>query len=137
MFEQDYLMRQFMMFFKALVRSWEQMEDEDDPLAAADTLEGAVTNATEMDGSALLSLAPESIAQVLQVTGVDPDLVEYVARSIYLESAYLRRGGQPDLADIRAAQARSIAAAYGFCLPDDPGDFDAITAGLEEAALGF
>jgi len=35
MFERDYLMKQFLMFFKALVRSWEQMEEEEDPLAAA------------------------------------------------------------------------------------------------------
>lgn len=135
MFEQDYLMRQLLMFFKALTRSWEQMEEEKDPLGAADTLENAISAATEMDGTALLTLAPESIAQIMQVTGVDPDVTEYIARSMLLESVYLRQAGKNDLAYIRQEQARAIAQAYGFGLPDDPSDFDSIVEGLEEAAL--
>lgn len=135
MFEQDYLMRQLLMFFQALTRSWEQMEEGEDPEGAAETLENAISSAAEMDGAALLSLAPESIAQIMQVTGVDPDVVEYIARSMLLESVYLTQAGNPGLADVRASQARAIAAAYGFGLPDDPSDFAAIIAGLEEAAL--
>lgn len=137
MFEQDYLMKQFLMFFKALTRSWEQMEEDKDPLAAADTLEDAISAATDMDGTALLTLAPESIASIMQVTGVDPRIVEYLSRSMLLESVYLEQGGDAGLAGVRAAQARAIADAYGFGLPDDPSDFDAITEGLEEAALGL
>ena len=137
MFEQDYLMKQFLMFFKALTRSWEQMEKEEDPQGAADTLEDAISAATDMDGTALLTLAPESIASIMQVTGVDPHIVEYLSRSMLLESVYLEQAGDSDLSAVRAAQARAIADAYGFGLPDDPSDFDAITEGLEEAALGL
>ncbi len=135
MFEQDYLMKQFLLFFKALTRSWEQMEEEDDPMGAADTLEDAISNATEIDGTALLSLAPESIATIMQVTGIDPRIVEYISRSMLLESVYLEQAGDAELSGIRAAQARAIADAYDFGLPDDPSDFEAITEGLEEAAL--
>ena len=135
MFEQDYLMKQFLMFFKALTRSWEQMEEEKDPLGAADTLENAITSATDMDGTALLTLAPESIASIMQVTGVDPRIVEYLSRSMLLESVYLKEAGDAALAGVRFAQAHAIADAYGFGLPDDPSDFEAITSGLEEAAL--
>ena len=137
MFEQDYLMRQFLMFFKALTRSWEQMHEEEDPQGAADTLEDAISAATDIDGAALLSLAPESIASIMLVTGIDPHVVEYLSRSMLLESVYLDQAGNGDLARIRDAQARAIADAYGFDLPDDPSDFDAITEGLEEAALGL
>ncbi len=137
MFEQDYLVKQFLMFFKALTRSWEQMEEEKDPFAAADTLEDAISAATDMDGTALLTLAPESIASIMQVTGVDPRIVEYISRSMLLESVYLEQGGDSGLADVRAAQAHAIADAYGFGLPEDPSDFDAITEGLEEEALGL
>lgn len=135
MFERDYLMKQFMMFFQALTRSWEQMKEEEDPQGAADTLENAISTATEMDGAALLSLAPESIASIMRVTGVDPGVVEYVSRSMLLESVYLEEAGNAQLAATRAAQARAIAVEYGFSLPEDPSDFDAITEGLEEAAL--
>jgi len=125
------------MFFKALTRSWEQMEKEEDPQGAADTLEDAISAATDMDGTALLTLAPESIASIMQVTGVDPHIVEYISRSMLLESVYLDQAGDAGLSAIRAAQAHAIADAYGFGLPDDPSDFDAITEGLEEAALGL
>ena len=42
----------------------------------------ALGDATDLDGEALLSLAPESLASVLQVSGVDPHLTEYIALSL-------------------------------------------------------
>jgi hypothetical protein len=62
-------------------------------------------------------------------------IVLAIARSMLLESVYLSDARQTALAAIRAAQARAIAEEYGFDLPEDPSDFDAITEGLEEAAL--
>ena len=135
MLEQDYLMKMILQFFKAMVRSWELKEKEEDPQLAADTLENAISSATEMDGDVLLSLSPDSIAQVLRVSGTDPRVIEYVARGLLLESVYLAEAGQDGLSGIRAAQARALAADYGFTLPDDPSDFESITAGLDEAAL--
>ncbi len=134
MFEQDYLVHLLLQFFRGLMRANELREEKDDPQAAADLLESAIGEATEMDGATLLSLAPESIATVMQVSGIDPDVTQFVARSLLLESVYLEEAGN-DLSSIRAGQARAIAEAYGFDLPDDPSDFDAITEGLEEAAL--
>ena len=133
MFEQDYLMRMLLQFFQAMGRSWSQAEEEDYD-HACDTLEDAISTATELDGAALLSLAPESIAQVMRVSGVDPNVTEFVARSMLLESVYLAKAKQTALSAVRAEQARAIAEEYGFELPDDPSDFDAITEGLEEAA---
>ena len=134
MFEQDYLVHLLLQFFRGLMRAHELREDKDDPQAAADLLEAAIGEATEMDGATLLSLAPESIATVMQVSGIDPDVTQFVARSLLLESVYLEEAGNP-LASVRAGQARAIAVQYGFDLPDNPADFDSITEGLEEAAL--
>ena len=135
MFEQDYLVHLLMQFFRGLMRSHELREDKDDPQAAADMLENTVANAVEMDGATLLSLAPESIAQIMQVSGIDPNVTQFVARGLLLESVYLAQAGNDGLSVVRAAQARAIAAEYGFDLPDDPSDFDALSEGLEEAAL--
>ena len=71
MFEQDYLMRLLIQFMEAMRRSIERADDGRDPAAAADMLENAIGDATDLDGSMLLSLAPESMASVLQVSGVD------------------------------------------------------------------
>lgn len=79
--------------------------------------------ATDIDGATLLSLSPESIASVLQVSGTDPHVIEYVVRSLALASVYLRESGDEEqLADLRLQQARALADAYGLYLPDNPED---------------
>ena len=135
MLEQDYLMKLILQFFRGMVRSWELKEEKDDPELAAEMLETAIGTATEMDGAVLLSLSPDSIAQVLRVSGTDPNVVEFVARGLLLESVYLSEAGNDELAGVRAAQARALADDYGFELPDDPTDFDAMEENLDEIAL--
>lgn len=135
MFEQDYLVRLLLQFFQGLLKSYERHRDKEDPQGAADLLEAAIGEATDMDGAVLLSLAPESIASVMRVSGIDPNVTQFVARSLMLESVYLRDAGDDGLANTRLGQARAIAREYGFELPPDPADFDSITEGLEEAAL--
>lgn len=136
MLEEDYLMRMLLALFKAMNRAAERANGKTDPnpREAANMLEEAIGNAVEMDGAVLLSLAPESIAQVMQVSGVDPALTQFVARSLLLESVYLEQAHEKQLAALRAEQARAIAQAYGFSLPEDPSDFEKVTEGLEEAA---
>lgn len=138
MFEQDYLMRQLLAFFQALARSWEMKEEDDDPALAAETLENAISSAVDMDGGILLSLAPESIASVMRVSGIDPQVTRYIAHGLLLESVYLSDAGDEALAHVRAGQARAIAREYGFELPDDPSDFEALSEGLDELSVsGF
>ncbi|MEF9842046.1 MAG: hypothetical protein RR955_06030 [Raoultibacter sp.] len=114
MFEQDYLVRMFMQFMEAIRKSIRKAQDENDPEAAADLLEAVVGNATEIDGGVLLSLAPESIAGVIQVSGTDPRVAEYLVRTLLLESDYLQEANLPAKAQLRARQAQAIAVAYGI-----------------------
>ena len=74
MFEQDYLMRIIAQLLGAIRRSMERAAGEEDPDGAARALDMALGDATDLDGEAPLSLAPESLASVLQVSGVDPHL---------------------------------------------------------------
>lgn len=136
MLEQDYLMRIVLQFAEIIRRSWTKATDECDPKRAADMLEDAVGDAVDMDGEALLSLAPESIAAVMQVSGVDPRVTEYIARSLLLASGYLREAGEGALADVREGQARAIAESYGFDLPDSAEEL-ALRAEESIAAMGL
>lgn len=124
--EQDYLMRIVLQYAEILRRSWFKARGEKDPKGAADMLEAAVGEATDIDGDALLSLAPESMASVLQVSGTDPRVCEYIARSLLLASAYLRDAGQGALADVRLEQARALAATYGMDIPNSPEEMEAL-----------
>lgn len=119
MFEQDYLMRLLAEFIAAIRRSMERASGLRDPRGAAAMLEAAVGEAVEMDGETLLALAPESIAAVLTVTGVEPGVTEYLARSLMLASRYRAEAGEADLAALREAQARAIADAWGHDLGPD------------------
>ena len=135
MFEQDYLVRLLLQFFQGMLKSYERHKEQEDPEGAANMIEAAVGEATEMDGAVLLSLAPESIASVMKVSGIDPNVTQFVARSLLLESVYLTDAGNDALAMTRVGQARAIAAEYGFDLPSNPADFESITEGLEEVAI--
>lgn len=119
MFERDYLMRVIALFAEAVRRSWTQAKEKDDPRGAADSLEAAIGDATDIDGSILLSLAPESIAGVMQVSGVDPKVTGQIARSLILEAGYLEDAGDDELAALRREQGRAIADAYGIDLPSE------------------
>lgn len=134
MIQQDYLMRLLLQFFQAMARSWELNHNHDNPEEAADMIEAAIGNATDIDGATLLSLSPDSIAQIMRVTDVDPRITQFIARSMLLESVYLTQAKQSELAALRKEQAQAIAIEYGFGLPDDPSDFESITEGLEEEA---
>ena len=135
MFEQDYLVRLLLQFFQGIMKSIERRNEDHDPQDAADLLEASIGEAVDMDGATLLSLSPESIATIMQVSGIDPNVTQFVARSMLLESVYLDEANNLELSALREQQARAIAAQYGFSLPEDPSDFDSITEGLEEAAL--
>ena len=134
MFEQDYLMRIIAQLMGAIRRSMERASGEEDPDGAARMLDMAVGEATDLDGEALLSLAPESMATILQVSGVDPHLTEHIARSLLLSARYYGEAGDGDMAALRSNQAQALAAAFGPELPAEVVTDQELEAFLEEAA---
>lgn len=128
MLTQDYLVRMLVDFAAGIMRSMQRRTEERDPRGAAELLEGAIGQSVDLDGDMLLSLAPDSIASILQVSGTDPAVTGYVARSLMLAASYRAEEGDMALAQLRADQARAIAAAYGHDLSDmqDAGDAETI-----------
>jgi hypothetical protein len=122
MFERDYLMVLLQNFFAAIVRSMQQASLRKDPAQAAETIEQAIGEATELDPTALLSLAPESMASIMQVSGIDQGLAGYIAHSLLLESQYLHKAQNAELAQLRERQALALADAYGYELSGDSAD---------------
>ena len=117
MLHRDYLVEQFLRFAEAIRLSWTKAKgDPAAPLDAAEILEATVGSATNIDGATLLLLSPDSIASILQVTDTDPDVVEYLARILLLESEYLEEGGESARAELRSQQAHAIARGYGIPL---------------------
>ena len=113
MFERDYLMRLIMDFMQGIRLSLERAADGHDPAGAADSLDNAIGSATDIVPATLLALTPDSIATIMQVSGVDPKVTEYIARSLLLSSRYHADAGDNETAALRMEQGLAVARAYG------------------------
>lgn len=119
MLQSDYLVRMFTELATAIRESILKARGENDPDGAAVMLEAAFTEATEMDGSMLLTLAPESMVSMMQISGTDPALIGYLSRTLLLESQYLEQAHNSELSLLRHDQAFALAQAYGVELSDE------------------
>ena len=135
MFERDYLMKLILGYFKLIVVVVKRAEKEKDPEGAANMLEAAIGEATEIDAEVLLSLSPDSIASILQVSGTDPKVVGYVAHGLLLESHYLMIACDFARAELREQQARALAEAYGVDRPDNPAEAENLLMEAAEQGL--
>ncbi len=133
MLTEDYLMRIIIQYAEALRRSWSCAREQKDPEGAAEMLDAAIGEATEIDGGTLLRLAPESMARILQVSGTDPEVISYVMHGLALSSVYFREAGNEEYATLRHGQAQALADAYGLEMPDDPEDLSNLPDYEEEA----
>lgn len=132
MLHQDYIVRMLTELAAAVTRCVLNGDTKRSPEEAAEALEDAVGNAVAIDGAAFLALSPDSIAQIMQVTGTDARVSEYVARSVMLASAYQAEAGNAELANLRREQAYAIASAYGHDISDMDGTLEeAGTAALD------
>lgn len=120
-------------FAAAIRRSMERAGSKCDPTGAAESLEAAIGNAVDFDGATLLALSPDSIAGILQVSGADPRVTEYVARSLQLAARYHDEAGSREKAALREAQARAIAQAFGHKLPEASVALEGMDPFLEKA----
>ena len=118
MLQRDYLVQMITQFVEAIIRT--RTKENVDPQEAADSLETALNSVLDIDASVLLAMGPESIAAVMQLSGVDPKLAVYIAYSLRLEAQYLQEAGDGYLAELRLGQAQSIAETFGFDLAEVP-----------------
>ena len=137
MLTQDYLMRMFMQLAAAMKESLLRARGENDPRVAADMLDAAISDATEMDGGLLLCMAA-----MLQLSQPDPQLMEYVSRSLLLSSRYSSEAGDSSIAALRREQAYAVARAFGVDLDESSISQQALDAlfersGLDPNALGI
>lgn len=119
MLQQDYLLRMFMQLATAMRDSWQRARGDKDPAVAAQMLEEAIEDATEMDGALLLRMTPESMAAMLQLSQPDPLLMGYISRTLLLSSEYLKEAGDHSLSELRRGQAYAVARSFDVELSDD------------------
>lgn len=114
MLHQDYLVRMIIQFIEAIRQSMRLARSDKKPRIAAEMLDVAIGEATEIDGGILLSLMPESMVEIMQVSGTDQHLVGYIAHSLQLASYYYAQANESALSYLRDQQAQAVAKAYGI-----------------------
>lgn len=124
MFEKDYLMKLLGDLIQALVRSMLYSTKDENPYMAARSLENAIGAAVDMDSELFLSMTPESMTMMMQISPLDKQGSEYIARSLALASVYNRKAGDDRLAKLRMEQARVVAESFGIDLDDMEFDED-------------
>ncbi len=135
MFTQDYLMRMFLMLAGAIRESLQRAHGDDDPRAAAELLDASLEDATEMDGSLLLRMTPESMAAMLQLSQPDPQLMGYVSRTLLLSSTYLKQAGDESAAALRRAQALAVSDAFDLGISDASVEPEQLESFLSQAEV--
>ena len=133
MLQQDYLMRLIGMLIAGMQRNL--IHQVKTPARASDDLEEILSDALDLDMSTLLTLNPDSFSMVMSVSGVDPRVVEYVARTLVLQAWYLRQAGDEDTGDLRLRQAECLMSEYGM-EPFDP-SYVPTAEELEQLALSL
>ncbi len=126
MFEKDYLMKMLSDLMQAMIRSMVYATEEENPYMAARSLENAIGAAVDMDAQLFLSMSPESMSMMMQISPIDEQVSEYIARSLALASIYNREAGDAALATLRMEQARVVADSFGIDFDAD--DFDENTS---------
>ena len=124
MLHEDYLVRMFLALAAAIKNSIIKSRGDGDPSGAADLIEAALSDASEIDGTLLLKLAPESMASMLELAGTDPKLAGYISRSLILESEFLTDAGQPEKASLRYRQGVALADKFGLFVDTENFDED-------------
>lgn len=129
MFEKDYLMKLLGDLIQAMVRSMLYSTKDENPYMAARSLENAIGAAVDMDSELFLSMTPESMTMMMEISPLDKQGSEYIARSLALASVYNREAGDERLAELRMQQAKAVAGSFGIDLDDM--DFDDGTTSTE------
>ncbi len=116
MITEDYLMRMLLAFFKALVDARSRALNEKDLVGAAEMLEDVIGESSGLGADMFLRLSPESIATILQSTGTDPEVTEFMARSLMQAAEYREMSGGAETANLTLELSHAIADAYGHDL---------------------
>jgi hypothetical protein len=130
MLQRDYLMRMIQLAIQAIIDAV-HLRDEQKPELSVDKIEGMLGEIADMDPGVLLSLSPDSIGTMLDLGGVMTDsLAETFVRGLVLEADILRNEkNDPQLADLRIAQAKGIARTFEL-------DFDEMSKPVDSTDVG-
>lgn len=125
MLHRDYLLEVIVRFVEALTRALRKAVEQDDMQGCIEA-EQAVAELLELDPQTAMVLAPESLVQLMVLSGVGQSVAEYAGYALDRVADIYEDGGDDARAQLRRAQAEAIAHHYGCDLMDVPEELDEI-----------
>ena len=123
MLHRDYLLDVIMRFVEALSRALRRALELDD-LEGCKDAEQAVADLLELEPQTFAVLAPQSLVQLMELSGVGQSVSEYVGYALDRVADIYEDAGDEAAAELRRAQAEAVAQAFDFDLMDVPEELD-------------
>ena len=129
MLQRDYIVQIIREFGEVLSR-WLRPAVVEADGAAIEEVEAAIGKLVDLDGDVVVSLAPESLVTMFELSGVADSVAGYAGYALLrLGDAYDARG-DADCAALRRTQAQALADAFGSRLGEIPEEYRELERGL-------
>ena len=125
MLQRDYLLEVIARFVEALTRALRLAVEKGDRQGCIDA-ESAVAELLELDPDTVGILAPESLVQLMQLSGLGEEVASYVGYTFDRVADIYEDMGDEATAELRRAQAEAIEAAFNGDLSLVPEELDDI-----------
>ncbi len=119
MLHRDYLLEVIDQFVSTVSRALSRALLERDLDAAAE-VEEAVAELIQLDPDTAMSLSPESLVVMMQLSGTGDAVAGYAAYALNRLADAYERSGDAGVAELRRGQAQAIASAFGADLDQIP-----------------
>lgn len=131
MLERDYILEVIETFVDTVAFSLRGAFIRHNPAEAQQT-EHALAELMDLDAKTAFSLSPESLVTMMHLSGIGDATASYVSYTLgKLADAY-ERMGEKNKGEVRRAQARAVAVAFGWQLSDVPKGMELIDADLKD-----
>lgn len=125
MLQRDYLLEVIARFVETLTRALRLAVEKGDRQGCIDA-ESAVAELLELDPDTVGILAPESLVQLMQLSGLGEEVASYVGYTLDRVADIYEDMGDEATAKLRRAQAEAIEAAFNGDLSLVPEELDDI-----------
>lgn len=129
MLQKDYVLEMVRRFGDVLAR-WLRPAVIDADGKAIDEVENAIGALIDLDGATALSLAPESLVTMMDLSGVADSVAGYASYALLRLGDAYDAAGNASVADVRREQARAISEAFGSELGRVPEEYQELERSL-------
>lgn len=129
MLQKDYVLEMVRRFGDVLAR-WLRPAVLDADSEAIDEVENAIGSLVDLDGATALSLAPESLVTMMELSGVADSVAGYASYALLRLGDAYDAAGNATVAGVRREQARAISEAFGSELGRVPEEYQELERSL-------